>query len=243
MIAPITPAGPAAPAAPGGPAGPCGPDRACGELAWREVRAEKRARGDLRRVDRVVLDLRIRHRAVLQLRRPDAVPRNLRRCGHAGPAERDEQRQTCDDHRRRRPAQELSHVVPLSPWPACDARLPRTSAEPLPGAAVRLRFPYSRPGSDSKYSPDRRPVRRLTWRSSRSTSRRPLRSRIVRIEVAAIVDDDDHRGIGRERLAVAAQSRPTIPSTYSSTARLLVPRAAAPSSRSRRSSSPRSSYA
>ena len=89
-------------------------DRPGGQLAWREVRAEQRSRCDLRGVHGVVLDLGIRYRAVFQLRRSDAVPRELRGCGHARAAERDEQRQTRDHHCRRGPAQELSHLLPLS---------------------------------------------------------------------------------------------------------------------------------
>ena len=224
-----------------GPAGPCGPTGPAG--SWPGAKSERssdRVR-DLRRVDGVVPDLRVRDRAVLQLRR-------ARRCSSradvdgrdARPAERDEQRQARDHHRRRGPAQELSHVVPLSRGlPA--ARLPPVPADSAE-AQGSLTFPVQQTSTDSKYSPARRPVRRLTWRSSRSTSRRPLRSQDLRVEIAAVVDDDDHRRIRRERVATAREDS-EIPATYSSTARRLVPRAAAPSSRSRRSSRPRSSYA
>ena len=151
------------------------------KLARSEVRPQQRAVRDLGRVDGIRPDLRARHGRKLQLRRAHAVPRELTHGRDARPSERDQQCQARDHHcRRRPPAPELSHVSssfrvscrPGYPWP-----------RPIPSRRRKpLRFSYAAEvvaiSTDSKYSPARRPVRRLTCRSRRSSSRSPLRRRI-----------------------------------------------------------------
>ena len=87
------------------------PDRPCRKLTGREVRPEQRAVCNLRGVHGIVPELRVRHRTGSQLRRADAVARELADSRNARPAQRDKKRETGDDHCRRRPAKELSHIV------------------------------------------------------------------------------------------------------------------------------------
>ena len=86
---------------------------------------------------------------------------------------------------------ELSHVVPLSPWPACAPGYP-WNRPTTPGGGDRLRFPYSNQdglevlaGSTSSATVDvaLEPVDELVAAALDNLG----------LEIAAIVDDDENR--------------------------------------------------
>ena len=172
VIGPTVPAGPAGPAAPAGPAGPAGPRGSDPATKSAAVRERFRTFGP---VTALLRSFGFVTAPALSWTGPtEPGARAAHRCD-ARAAERDDQRDTCDDHRGR-------GLVPEEP----------VHVTSLVGTGSGARQPARQTSTDSKYSPARSPVRRLTCRSSLASSRSPARRRISGIQLAPVVHDDAH---------------------------------------------------